>query len=79
MYNKLPEPPKRLKLQLHTKAGKIKIKKKIKRKIKRKIKEKIREKIREKIKEKIREKITCLQLNCNGRFSIYSLSLNISL
>ena len=71
MYNKLPEPPKRLKLQLNTKAGKIKIKKKRKRK--RKIKRK------EKIREKIREKITCLQLNCNGRFSIYSLSLNISL
>ena len=67
MYNKLSEPPKRLKLQLYTKVGKIKIKKKIKIKIKRKIK------------EKIREKITCLQLNCNGRFSIYSLSLNISL
>ena len=64
---------------MYTKVGKIKIKKKIKIKIKRKIKEKIREKIREKIKEKIREKITCLQLNCNGRFSIYSLSLNISL
>ena len=79
MYNKLPEPPERLSLQLHAKAGKIKIKKKIKRKIKRKIKEKIKEKIREIIKEKIREKITCLQLNCNGRFSIYSLSLNISL
>jgi len=56
---------------LNTKAGKIKIKKKRKRK--RKIKRK------EKIREKIREKITCLQLNCNGRFSIYSLSLNISL
>ena len=67
MYNKLSEPPKRLKLQLYTKVGKIKIKKKIKIKIKRKIK------------EKIKEKITCLQLNCNGRFSIYSLSLNISL
>ena len=79
MYTKLPEPPKRLKLQLHTKAGKIKIKIKIKKKIKRKIKRKIKEKIREKIKEKIREKITCLQLNCNGRFSIYSFSLNISL
>ena len=71
MYNKLSEPPKRLKLQLYTKVGKIKIKKKIKIKIKRKIKRKI--------KEKIKEKITCLQLNCNGRFSIYSLSLNISL
>ena len=73
MYNKLPEPPKRLKLQLHTKAGKIKIK------IKKKIKRKIKRKIKEKIREKIREKITCLQLNCNGRFSIYSFSLNISL
>ena len=52
---------------MYTKVGKIKIKKKRKIKIKRKIK------------EKIKEKITCLQLNCNGRFSIYSLSLNISL
>lgn len=69
MYNKLSEPPKRLKLQLYTKVGKIKIKIKIK--IKRKIKIKIKRK--EKIREKIREKITCLQLNCNGRFSIYSL------
>ena len=73
MYNKLPEPPKRLSLQLHAKAGKIKIKIKIK------IKKKIKIKIKRKIKEKIKEKITCLQLNCNGRFSIYSLSLNISL
>ena len=56
---------------MYTKVGKIKIIKKIKIKIKRKIKRKI--------KEKIKEKITCLQLNCNGRFSIYSLSLNISL
>ena len=69
MRNKLPEPPERLSLQLHAKAWKIKIKEKIKKKIK----------IKEKDKEKIREKITCLQLNCNGRFSIYSLSLNISL
>ena len=47
MRNKLPEPPKRLKLQLYTKAGKIKIKMKMK--IKRNMKIKIKRKIKRKI------------------------------
>ena len=46
MYNKLLEPPERLSLRLHAKAGKIK------RKIKRKIKIKIKRKIKIKIKRK---------------------------